>query len=73
MSQPSVYISIGKRKEAQIMTSSETQIDKTTSETATLEPENITQKVQITLVGLTPWTVEVNPLEPWDFEPFYQS
>jgi squalene cyclase len=55
------------------MTNNEARIEGTTSETATLEQAPGMQKVQITLVGLTPWTVEVNPLEPWDFEPFYQS
>ena len=54
------------------MTSNETQIE-TTAETVTLEPKPTTQKVQITLVGLTPFEIEVNPLERWAFEPFYES
>jgi hypothetical protein len=71
-SQSSAYISLGTRKEAQIMTNSD-QNNTPENHNATLEPQKITPKVQLTLIGLTPWVIEVNPLEPWDFEPFYES
>jgi hypothetical protein len=55
------------------MTTNEKQPEKSRSEIATLEPETITPKVQLTLIGLTPWVIEFDSLEPWDFEPFYES